>query len=134
MMPGSISEHPTQLELKILKVLWERSPMTVREVRDALDTGGRDLAHTTVITMLSTMVDKGQLERLEPAQGKVFRFAPLIERDDVSKGMLGDFVNRVFDGSAEAVMLSLFDVAELDADELVSLRKLLNKKLREAKS
>lgn len=133
-MPRAMSEHPTELELQILKVLWEQAPLTVREVRDALEAGGRELAHTTVITMLGTMVGKGQLEKLEPVQGKAFRFTPLIARDEVSKGMLGDVVQRVFDGSAEAVMLSLFDVADLDAEELASLRKLLNKRLREAKS
>jgi predicted transcriptional regulator len=128
------SEYPTELELQILKVLWDDEPMTVRDVRDALAAGGRDLAHTTVITMLGTMVDKGKIEKLEPTQGKAFRFSPLIQRDDVSRGMLGDLVERVFDGSAEAVMLSLFDVKELDEEELTSLRKLLNKKMREAKS
>ena len=128
------SEYPTELELRILKVLWDAEPMTVREVRDVLASGGRDLAHTTVITMLGTMVDKGQIEKLEPTQGKSFRFSPLIQRTDVSKGMLGDLIERVFDGSAEAVMLSLFDVKELDEEELTSLRKLLNKKMREAKS
>lgn len=128
------SDHPTELELQILKVLWDSEPMTVREVRDALERCGRDLAHTTVITMLSTMVDKGQIQKLEPLQGKAFRFSPCIERDDVSKGMLGDLVERVFDGSAEAVMLSLFDVKDLNEDELANLRKLLNKKMREAKS
>jgi predicted transcriptional regulator len=128
------SEYPTELELQILKVLWDAEPMTVREVRDVLALGGRDLAHTTVITMLSTMVDKCQIEKLEPMQGKAFRFSPLIQRDEVSKGMLGDLVERVFDGSAEAVMLSLFDVKELNEDELASLRKLLNKKMRESKS
>jgi BlaI family transcriptional regulator, penicillinase repressor len=80
------------------------------------------------------MVEKGQIEKLEPTQGKAFRFSPLIQRDDVSRGMLGDLVERVFDGSAEAVVLSLFDVKELNAEELTSLRKLLNKKMREAKS
>lgn len=128
------SEHPTELELQILKVLWDSPPMTVREVRDALEQSGRDLAHTTVITMLSTMVEKGQIEKLEPLQGKAFRFSPKIRRDDVSKGMLGDLVERVFDGSAEAVVLSLFDVKELNEHELASLRKLLNKKMRETKS
>ncbi len=128
------SEYPTELELQILKVLWDAEPMTVREVRDVLASRGRDLAHTTVITMLGTMVDKGQIEKLEPTQGKSFRFSPLIQRTDVSKGMLGDLIERVFDGSAEAVMLSLFDVKELDEEELTSLRKLLNKKMREAKS
>jgi predicted transcriptional regulator len=121
------------LELQILKVLWDAEPMTVRDVRDALAAGGRDLAHTTVITMLGTMVDKGQIEKLDPLQGKAFRFTPLIKREDVSRGMLGDLVERVFDGSAEAVMLSLFDVKELDEDELAGLRKLLNKKMREAR-
>jgi BlaI family transcriptional regulator, penicillinase repressor len=128
------SEYPTELELQILKVLWEAEPMTVRDVREALAVGGRDLAHTTVITMLGTMVEKGQIQKLEPIQGKAFRFSPLIQRDDVSRGMLGDIVDRVFDGSAEAVMLSLFDVKELDEEELSSLRKLLNRKMREAKS
>lgn len=46
--------------------------MTVREVRDVLAPGGRELAHTTVITMLGTMVDKGQIEKLEPMQAKHF--------------------------------------------------------------
>ncbi len=94
----------------------------------------RDLAHTTVITMLGTMVDKCQIEKLVPRLGKAFRFSPLIQRADVSKGMLGDLVERVFDGSAEAVMLSLFDVKELNEETLASLRKLLNKKMREAKT
>ena len=53
---------------------------------------------------------------------------------NVSRGMLGDLVERVFDGSAEAVMLSLFGVTELDEHELAGLRKLLNQKMREAKS
>ncbi|WP_442508632.1 BlaI/MecI/CopY family transcriptional regulator [Novipirellula sp. SH528] len=128
------SKYPTELELQILKVLWDAEPMTVREVRDSLAIEGRDLAHTTVITMLGTMVDKGQIEKLDPTLGKAFRFSPLMQRDDVSRGMLGDIVDRVFDGSAEAVMLSLFDVKELDEEELASLRKLLNKKMREAKS
>ncbi len=128
------SEYPTELELQILKALWDTEPMTVRELRDVLAAGGRELAHTTVITTLGTMVDKGQIEKLEPTLGKAFRFSPLIQRHDVSKGMLGDLVERVFDGSAEAVMLSLFDVKELDEDELSGLRKLLNKKMREAKS
>lgn len=133
-MPRPTSEHPTELELQILKVLWDNQPLTVREVREALSKQGRELAHTTVITILGTMVDKLQIERLDPIQGKAFRFSPLVLRDDVSRGMLGDLVARVFDGSAEAVLMSLFDVKELDEDELDSLRKLLNRKLRETRS
>ena len=128
------SEYPTELERLIMKALWDAEPRTVREVRETLAVDGRDLAHTTVITVLGTMVDKRQIEKPEPTQGKAFPFSPLIQRDDVSRGMLGDIVDRVFDGSEEAVMLSLFDAKDLDEEELASLRKLLNKKMREAKS
>ena len=124
-------ESPTELELLILKVLWSDSPQTARQIRDVLATGGRDLAHTSVITTLQKMVEKQQLAQLDPIEGKAFRFEPLVSDQQVSRGMLGDLVNRVFDGSAEAVMLSLFDVAELDDEALKSLRKAFNQKLKE---
>ena len=133
-MARPASQYPTELELQILKLLWEQSPLTVREVRDALAESGRDLAHTTVITSLGTMVGKGQLKKLPPAVGKAFRFAPLLEQSDVSQNMLGDLVERVFDGSTEALMLNLFDMRDLDESEIKRLRKLLNQKLKEQQS
>lgn len=134
-MARPASEHPTELELQILKILWDRgTSLTVREIRDALAEDGRDLAHTSVITTLGTMVEKGQLEKLDPLKGKAFRFLPRLPQEEVSQKMLGDLLERVFDGSTEAVMLSLFDVSELDEDELKRLRKLFNQKLRERQS
>ena len=130
-MPRPVSQHPTDLELQILKILWDNSPQTVREIREQLASAGRELAHTSVITTLGTMVDKGQLEKLEPIEGKAYRFEPLMDQNHVSKNMLGDLVDRLFDGSAEAVMLSLFDSKDVDPDEIKRLRKLLNRKLRE---
>lgn len=133
-MAKPANAHPTGLELEILKVLWVHAPRTVREIRDELAAGGRDLAHTTVITMLGTMVKKRQIKKLRPEVGKAFRFAPVIARESVSHGMLNDLVQRVFDGSAEALMLGLFDVADLDGAELAKLRKLLNQRIGEKKS
>jgi len=130
MNPG----NPTELELLVLKVLWQQSPMTARQIREALAQRDRSLAYTSVITTVQRMVDKLQLEQLAPTTGKAFRFTPLIQQQDVSRGMLGDLVDRVFDGSAEAVMMSLFDVKELDEQELAGLQKLLKQKTREAKS
>lgn len=130
-MPRSTPEYPTQLELQMLKVLWEASPLTARQIRDALAAGGRELAHTSVITTLQKMVDKRQLRQLDPVEGKAYRFAPCVTQKGVSQRMLGDVVNRVFDGSAEAVMLSLFDVSDLDEDALKRLRWAFNKRLRE---
>lgn len=123
--------YPTELELLILKILWEQAPQTARQIRDALAAGGRDLAHTSVITTLQKMVDKKQLQQLDPVEGKAFRFEPLASDELVTRGMLGEFVDRVFDGSSEAVMLRLFDSSDLDEDAIKRLRKAFNQKLRE---
>lgn len=133
-MARPTSEHPTELELQILDLLWEASPKTVREVRDTLAERGRDLAHTSVITTLTTMVDKGQLEKLDPLQGKAFRFQPLLQKENLSKSMLGDLMDKVFGGSREALMMSLFDLSDVDEDEIKRMRKLLNQKLKEQQS
>ena len=125
------SVSPSELELQILKVLWEESPLTARRIRELLDARGRPLAYTSVITTVQRMVDKRQLNQLDPTEGKAFRFEPRVTDQQVTRGMLGEFVDRVFDGSAEAVMLSLFDAADLNAETVKRLRKAFNQKLRE---
>ena len=122
------SEHPTELELKILKILWEDSPLPVREIRQGLAEAGHDIAHTSTITTLNTMVGKQYLKR--QMQGNACLFAPRVSRQEVSQRMLGDIVRRVFDGSAKEVMLSLFGQAEIPEDELKELRTLINRKLK----
>ena len=69
-----------------------------------------------MITMLQRMVDKRQLDQLDPVSGKAYRFVPRLSQVDVAGRMLGDLIDRVFDGSAEATMLSLFDVSDLDSE------------------
>lgn len=123
------SVHPTELELEILKILWDQSPRAVREVREALEATGRILAHTSVITTLNVMVGKKYLKRT--MQGNSCLFSPNVARTEVTEQMLGDIVQRVFDGSAKAVMLSLFESTDLDADELKELRQSLNRKMKE---
>jgi len=124
------SEFPTELELQFLKILWEKSPEPVREIRDALAQSGRDIAHTSVITTLNTMVKKRFLTRRKV--GKSFLFAPRITREQVSQSMLGDVLNRVFDGSAKAVVLGLFEQSDLKPNELRELRKLIDQRMRES--
>ena len=128
-MARPASAQPTELELQILKVLWRRSPQPVSEVREALAQEERKLAHTSVITTLNTMVRKKYLKRVK--NGKAFLFSPLVAEADISRRMLRDVVNRVFDGSAKAVMLSLFDSEKVDAGELKELRRLINQKMKD---
>jgi predicted transcriptional regulator len=130
-MPRPASRHPTELELEILKVLWEQGPLPTRDIRDALASGeaARDLAHTSVITMLNIMVDKGYLDRTK--SGVAYTFSPRVQREDVSGGMLDDLVERVFSGSAASLMLSLLERADLDDEEIHQLRSLIRRKGRE---
>jgi predicted transcriptional regulator len=125
------SRHPTELELAILKILWERGSLPTSEVRQALAQGqaDRDLAHTSVVTMLNIMVGKKYLRRTK--QGAAYTFHPLVKREDVSGGMLDDLVKRVFDGSAASLMLNLLERTELDEDEIRRLRRIIRRKGKE---
>ncbi|HJT30514.1 MAG TPA: BlaI/MecI/CopY family transcriptional regulator [Pirellulales bacterium] len=128
-MARPASRHPTELELLILKVLWRRSPLLARDVQQALADDGRELAKTTVITTLNTMVDKRYLKRKK--RGNSFLFSPAIDAATVSERVLSDVVDRVFEGSTSAVVLKLFDVQNIDSDELKELRRIIDQKLKE---
>lgn len=119
------SPHPTELELEILKIIWRLGPATVRQVREAL-APTRPLAHTSVITTMNIMADKGYLART--AEGNPHTFAAKVTAPAIRKRMLADLVRRAFDGSAIALMLNLLDTADLEADELAQLRKRLEEK------
>jgi predicted transcriptional regulator len=129
-MARSKAEKPTELELEILKVLWDESPLPVREVRSRLDAkANRPLAHSSVITMLNIMHRKGLLVRRR--QGNSFWFAPKVNKESVSRRMMGDLLTRLFDGSPAAMFLNLLETADVDADELAELRKLIARKAKE---
>jgi len=129
-MPRPESEHPTELELDLLKVLWSESPLPVREVRERLAReSGRALAHSSVITMLNIMHRKGYLRRKK--DGKAFWFSPKVEKDRVTGNMMQDLMSRAFDGSAKALVLNLLNTADLKGDELAELRKMISRKAKE---
>ena len=129
-MARPASRHPTELELVILKVLWRQSPILARDVQLALAEEGRELAKTTVITTLNTMVEKGYLRRKK--RGNSFLFYPRVNAATVSERVLSDVVDRVFDGSTSAVLLKLFDVRDIDSAELKELRRIIDDKLKDA--
>jgi predicted transcriptional regulator len=129
-MARPASRHPTELELDILKIVWDGGPQSTREIREALAVAdrGRDLAHTSVITILNIMVKKGYLRRTK--DGGAYRFFSCVDRKNVSGGMLDDLVNRVFDGSATSLMLNLLERTDLDDDEIRRLRKMIRRKTK----
>ena len=129
-MPRKASQHPTELELQILKILWREGEMNVRRLRELLAEDSRDLAYTSVMTMTGIMTDKGYLKRRREGKGYVYR--PAISEKGISRDMMGDLVKRVFDGSARAAMVNLLEMGQIDEQEIEDLRRLLDE--RESRS
>ena len=113
------------LQLAIMLVLWEKEA-TVGEVRDALSAEGRDLAYTTVATMLAKMERKGQVGHR--AAGKAFVYRPLLRQDQVSRSMVSDLAQRLFGGDVTLMVSHLLDGCELSPEELARLKALIRKK------
>ena len=120
------SQHPTELELEILKVIWRDGPSNVRHVRDEL-AAWRDLAYTSVMTIMNIMTGKGYLRRVK-AGGSFTYHARVTERTTKHK-MLKDVVDRAFDGSVSSAVESLLASRSLDAEERQLLRDLISNTL-----
>lgn len=118
----------TDRELDVMAVLWRRGSGTVTEVRDDLDD---DLAYTTVLTILRTLEDKGFITHL--TEGKAHRYLPAVTQDLAGKSVLARMLDKVFAGSPEMLLAQLVNERDLDASDLLRLRKLLDARLAEAK-
>ena len=118
---------PTEAELDILKVLWQRGPSTVRDVHDELNRT-KETGYTTVLKFLQIMTDKGLVERNESERAHIY--LARVPQSTTQRQMVGDLLNRVFDGSAKEVLLSLFGQSDIPPDELKELRSLINRKLK----
>ncbi|MFB3882590.1 MAG: BlaI/MecI/CopY family transcriptional regulator [Armatimonadota bacterium] len=112
-----------ELELRIMNVLWEQGPSTVREVLEALPARPRP-AYTTVLTMMRLMHEKGYLDRRE--QGKAHVYQPRLREQVVKGRLVRTMVNTVFRGSAEAAVVRLLEDEKLTAEELQRIRKVID--------
>lgn len=119
------SKYPTEQELELMKVLWREGELSVREVREHLAEAGKDLAHTTLVTMLNLMTEKKFVSR--KPKGNSYLFRPRISQEKVSGGMANDLVTRVFGGSPSALMLSLLNHETLSTEERDRLLALIEK-------
>jgi predicted transcriptional regulator len=116
---------PTGQELTIMKVLWQRGSATVREVYEELRKE-RQLAYTTVLTMMGILEHKGYVKKT--AGARAYIYSPKRPQTQVVGGLVNDFVSRVFDGSAKPLLVHLIESRDLSAEELDELRKLLREK------
>jgi predicted transcriptional regulator len=110
----------TPQELELMKVVWQRGTATVRDVYEAL-LERRRIAYTTVMTMLNVLEKKGHLAKR--AEGRSYVYAPVRPKQRVLGAMVRDFVERVFDGSAEPLLVHLLEERQLSEKDLELLTK-----------
>src|SRR5262245_23751369 len=112
----------TPQELEIMKIVWESPTVTVRDVYDVLRER-RDVAYTTVMTLMQILEKKGHLRKSKGGKQHVYR-AVRPRRQTVS-AMLGDFVDRVFNGSAKPLLVHLVQDGKVSKADIEELRELL---------
>lgn len=113
----------TDRELEVIQVFWQRGESTVAEVRDALAGHGRDLAYTTVATLVRILFDKRFLKQTH--HERPFRFVAARTFEEVSGNLLRDLTQKVFRGSRERLLVQLLDQRELSQRERAVLENLL---------
>lgn len=114
------TEQLTPLELEIMHVLWETGPANVQTVQQKLK---RELAYTTVQTMLNILHRKGKAKRT--LKHRAYFYKPAVSRKQVVSKHVGDMVDRLFGGSAESLVMSLLETKHLTPQKLARLNKLV---------
>jgi len=113
-------------EFQIMKVVWDRQRVTVRDVYEAL-LERRQVAYTTVMTMMNILDQKGFLKRTA-GEDRAFVYEPARSRQSVMREMVNEFVDRVFGGSANPLMVHLVEDEHVTKKDLDELRKLVRKR------
>jgi BlaI family transcriptional regulator, penicillinase repressor len=113
----------TERELEIMQVFWDTGPLTANDVRDELSSRGRELAYTTVATLIRILSEKSFLEQTNTERPFVYESVRSFE--DVSGNLVNDLLKRVFRGSKEQLLVSLFGEQRLTRKDREALETIL---------
>ena len=116
---------PTEGELQLLGILWERGPATVRELFEEVN-AERPVVYTGVLKLLQIMTDKGLVLRDERERAHVYRAA--VSQADTERRLLRELSERFFAGSAAQLALRALEMEKSSDEELDAIRKLIEKK------
>jgi predicted transcriptional regulator len=120
--PAAERAEPSDLELQVLSVLWERGPSAVRDVLDAMP-DGKARAYTTVLTVLQGLEKKGLVKHKQ--KGRQYVYQAAATRRGVLRPRLRRLLSHVFGGNPTAVLQQILDGADLTSNDLAAMRKLL---------
>jgi BlaI family penicillinase repressor len=122
-MSRSAVPRPTDAELTILRILWERGPSTVRQVHEVL-ARDRPAAYTTALKLLQIMIEKGLVERDERDRTHIYRAR--LGEEQTQRQLVRDLVDRAFGGSSMKLVLQALASKRASAEELRDIRKAID--------
>ena len=121
-MPRLPSSTPTEVELQILRALWEEGPSTVRHIHNVLQQH-RDTGYSTTLKMMQVMIEKGLLIKDDSQRPQVYR--PAFSEQHTQTYLIDDLVQKAFSGSADQLILRAVNSQKLSAHELAEIKKVL---------
>lgn len=121
-MPKSVIPRPTDAELAILRVLWQRGASTVRQVHDVLSRD-RPTAYTTALKMLQIMTEKGLVRRDETDRTHIYQSR--LSEEQTQRQLVRDLLDRAFGGSASKLVMQALAARRASPEELGEIRKLI---------
>lgn len=127
-MTGRSLDDLGDLQAAVMEVVWDLGEATVGQVRDRL-TGEKELAYTTVLSVLQKLEKAGWLKHR--AEGRSYVYLPRRSRSDAGRSALRKFTERMFGGDPLVLFEHLLDDDRLTADELAELRKMLERRRKE---
>jgi len=114
-----------RLELRIMNVVWDNGKATVHDVKDVISRG-RKPAYSTILTMMRKLEAKGYLAH--DVDDRTYVYRPIISRQTVRQGVIGDLLDRLFEGSPSLLLNSLVEQNRISEEELREIRKLITKR------
>jgi predicted transcriptional regulator len=120
---------PSNAELEILRILWKRGPLTVREVHEQLKRE-RDLGYTTVLKIMQVMAEKKIVTRDESERSHVYTAA--VEEKSIKRRLVSELLDKAFDGSAAQLVMQALSDKRASPEDLKKIRKLLDEHSRKS--
>ncbi len=121
-MARPVSTQPTEVEIQILNLLWELGPTTAREIHNRLSEH-KETTYSTTVKMLSVMLGKGLVKRNDSVRPQLYRAAQTQAR--TQKRMLGDLIEKVYDGSAKSLVMQALSTKDASKEDLAEIRRLI---------
>jgi predicted transcriptional regulator len=122
-MARTRNSRPTDRQLSILQILWDKGPSTVRQVNEVMNKN-ENIGYTTTLKLMQIMTDKGLLRRDDSQFKHVYK--PALTEEKAQKQLVGDLLDKAFSGSAEKLVMRALSAKKVSAKELAGIRKMLD--------